>query len=56
MSHLDDGHHSGWDVYVSVKQFWIIALLGRVSIVWPLISWVPLFSNTFITMVENEVR
>ena len=40
--------------YELVKQFWIITLLGWFSIVWPLISWALLFSNTVSTLVEND--
>ena len=54
MSHLDNGHNGKWDEYIPEKQFCLIALLGWFSIVWPLISWVPLFSNTVNTQVENE--
>ena len=51
---LDLGHDGRWDVCIPVKQFWIIALLGWISITWPLISWALSFSNTVNTMVGND--
>ena len=32
-----------WEVYVPLKQFWIIALLDFISIIWPFVSWVSHF-------------
>ena len=54
-SDLDYGHNGGWDIYVPVKKFWIIALLASFSIVKPLTSGVPLFSNIVKSVVERKV-
>ena len=52
--HLDDGHADKGDVTIPVKKFWITALLGQFSIVYPFISWVQPFYKTVNTLAENE--
>ena len=49
MSHLDDGHNGRCDTYITIKQFWIIVLLGLFLIVWSLIYWAQQISNTINT-------
>ena len=53
MSHLDDGHNCGWDIYAQVKQC-IIALPGQYSLAFHVFSWAAEFSNTVNTLVEKK--
>ena len=53
MSHWTLDTTAGGMFMIPVKQFWIIFLLGQISMIWSLISWALSFSNPINTMVGN---
>ena len=53
--HLDDGLNSRWHVFITVKQFWIIALLGWYAMISQVFSWAASFPKAVNTLVLNNI-